>query len=97
MIEMSREELEKEVAEKVQDLQALTQSRDILMNRILYVRDHTQGKILPFNEWAGTHALMNSFDVFINNATRLVEDLKKVLEEKAPEAPRLRIVRNDVQ
>lgn len=97
MLEMTREELEAEVAEKQADLQALLQSRDIIWQRCVQLQEHSKSRLTPFQEWAGTHALMNSFDVFIHAAERLVEELKGALAGLPPEPLRLRIVRNDEQ
>lgn len=86
--------MEAEIAEKSEDLQTLIKAHDILLTRCIEVRDNSKSKLTPFHEWAGTHALMNSLDVFIHNATRTVEELK-ALRDETPETPTLRIVRND--
>lgn len=93
-MELTKRELEIELAEKQADVKALIQSRDILYNRIVEVRDTTQCKILPLHEWSGAHALMNTFDIAISAAERLVEELM-ALRDNTKEEPRLRIVRND--
>lgn len=94
MLEFTRQQLEEEIAEKTADLQSLIQARDLLWNRCVYTRDNSSSRISRFDEWAGTHALMNSFDVFIHNSTRLVEDLKDALAEVPVEKPRLRLVKD---
>jgi hypothetical protein len=93
-MELTRRELDEELAEKQADVQALLQSRDILFKRIVEVQDTTKSKLMPLHEWAGAHALMNTFDIVINAAEKLVEELK-ALRDNTKEEPRLRIVRND--
>lgn len=96
MMDITREELEKEVAEKTADLLAFTQARDVLMRRCIEVQDSEhKSRFMPMHEWAGTHALMNSFDVFINNVTRTLDELRALRDNAPPETPRLRVVRND--
>lgn len=97
MLEFTRQELESEIAEKQADLQSLVAARDLLWNRCVEVRDNSKSRLSPFHEWAGTHALMNSLDVFINDATRLVDELKEALSGIPPEPPRLKLVRNEEQ
>lgn len=94
-VDLTRAELEAEITEKSEDLLAFVRSRDILFNRVIEVRDNSKSKLMPMHEWAGTHALMNSFDVYINNVQRLVDELKALRESAPPEPPRLRVVRND--
>jgi hypothetical protein len=94
-MDITRKELEEEIAEKSADLQTLLRARDVIWTRCIEVRDHSKSRLTPFHEWAGTHSLMNSFDVFINNATRTVEELQALRENAPPESPRLRVVRND--
>lgn len=92
---MTQRELDEEIAEKSADVQALKQAYDVLFRRVVECRDNSKSQLTPFHEWAGTHALMNSFDVFINNASRTLEELKAMRENITPEPPALRIVRND--
>lgn len=94
-MDLTRQELDEEIAEKQADLLAFIKSRDILFNRVVEVRDNSKCKLMPMHEWAGTHSLMNSFDVFINNMTRFLDELKALREGTPPEAPLLRLVRND--
>lgn len=94
-MDLTRLELELEISEKSADLQAFLKSRDILFNRIVEVRDNSKSKLMPLHEWAGSHAMMNSFDVYINNISRLVDELKALREDAPPEQPKLRLVRND--
>lgn len=94
-MDLTRLELEQEITEKSADLQAFIKSRDVLMVRVVDVRDHSVSKLMPLHEWAGTHALMNSFDVYINNIQRLVDELKALRENAPPEPPMLRLVRNE--
>lgn len=93
-MDLTKRELDAEIAEKSADVQALLQSRDILFKRIIEVQDSTQSKITPLHEWSGAHALMNTFDIVINAAERMLEELK-ALRDNVKEEPRLRIVRND--
>lgn len=94
-MDLTRLELEEELAEKQADLLALIKSRDILYVRVVEVRDNSKSRLMPLHEWAGAHALMNSFDVYINNIQRLVDELKALRENAPPEPPMLRLVRND--
>jgi len=93
-MELTSRELEEELAEKKADVQALLQSRDILFKRIVDVQDSSKSKLTPLHEWAGAHALMNTFDIVINAAERVVDELE-ALRDNVKEEPRLRIVRND--
>lgn len=93
-MDLTRQELDVEIAEKSADVQAMLQSRDILWNRVIEVKDNSKSKLMPFHEWAGVHSLMNSFDVFIHNAEKVVEELK-ALRDNTQEEPRLRLVRNE--
>lgn len=93
-MDLTRRELEEEIAEKSGDVQALLQSRDILFKRIVEVRDTSKSKLTPLHEWAGSHALMNTFDIVINAAEKLVDELRD-LRDSTKEEPRLRIVRDD--
>lgn len=95
MLDITRAELDKEIIEKSADLNTLVQARDLIWKRCIEVRDNSGSKFIPFHEWAGVHALMNSFDVFINNATRTLEELQALRGNAPPEPPRLRIVRNN--
>ncbi len=92
---LTRKELNDELAEKTADLQTLIQARDLISKRCFEVRDNSTSKLMPFHEWAGTHAIMNSLDVFINNATRLVEELQVLRDNAKPDSPKLRIVRDN--
>lgn len=94
-MDLTRLELEEEIAEKSGDLRSFVESRDVLFKRIIEVRDHSKSKLMPLHEWAGTHALMNSYDVFINDLTKLVDELKALRSNEPPEPPMLRLVRND--
>ena len=95
-MDFTRTELEAEIKEKSEDLQALLRSRDILFGRCVEVRDNSKSRLMKFSEWAGSHALMNTFDLVINSATRILEELKE-LRDNTQEPPRLRIVKDDEQ
>lgn len=94
MLELTSTELDEEIAEKMADLQAFIQARDVVSVRCYKVRGETKSKLLPLHEWAGAHAIMNTFDVVINDMRRLVDELKE-LRSNTKEPPRLRIVRSD--
>ncbi len=91
---MTAKELDAEIAEKSADLHALKQAHDILHRRCIEVRDQSKSLLTPFHEWAGTHALMNSLDVFMNVASGTLEELKS-LRANATQEPALRIVRDN--
>lgn len=93
-MELTSRELDAEIAEKMADVNALLQARDILYKRIVEVQDSSRSKLMPLHEWSGAHALMNTFDLVINAADRLVDELK-ALRDNVKEEPRLRIVRDD--
>lgn len=93
-MDLTKRELDAELAEKMADVNALLQSRDILFKRIVEVQDSSKSKLMPLHEWAGAHALMNTFDIVINAAERVVDELK-ALRDNVKEEPRLKIVRND--
>lgn len=93
-MELTRRELDAELAEKLADVNALLQARDILFKRIVEVQDSSKSKFMPLHEWSGAHALMNTFDIVINAAERVVDELE-ALRDNTKEEPRLTIVRKD--
>ena len=94
-MDITFEELEKEISESEKDLLAFTQAYDVLMKRCIESRDLSPGRKLPVEDWAGTHAAMNSLDVFMNNIKRTLDELKDLRDNTPRPPPRLRIVRND--
>jgi hypothetical protein len=97
MRDVSRTDLDHEIAETEADLLAFQRAYDTLLARCVESRDTTKPRILeiPIQDWAGTHAVMNSLDVFINNIRRVLEELKDLREGTPPEPPRLRLVREN--
>lgn len=89
---VTKEELDKEISEKVEDLEAFTKARDLLYQRVLYVQDHSTSNITPLHEWAGTHAIMNTLDVVIHNMERMLAELKAIVPQTIK--PQLRLVTN---
>lgn len=89
---MTREELDKEMAEKAEDLEVFTRARNLLYQRVVYVKDHSTSSITPLHEWAGTHAIMNTLDVVIHNMERMLLELKAIVPESVK--PQLRLVTN---
>lgn len=93
---MTKEELDREVAEKIEDLRIFLQARDDLFRRIQFVKDSSTS-YMPLYEWAGAHAVMNTLDVVIHNMERLVDELKAMLPEEPvlkPQRPQLKLVKN---
>jgi hypothetical protein len=94
-MELTRSQLISELTEKQKDLEEFTKARDICWNRLVEVRDSSTSKLMPIHEWAGAHAVMNTFDVVLHNMEKLVEELKAVLNQTVEEKPRLRLVKEE--
>lgn len=78
-MEMSKEELEREILEKRKDLSAFASARAIVRNRVVEVVD-SQSNLTPLPNWSGTDAVLGSLDLAIHAMERTINELQEALK-----------------
>lgn len=93
-MELTRQELQAEIAEKTRDLEVFSQARELIRNRVREVMDSTS-PLTPLPNWSGTDAVLGSLDLSINAMERTLDELKKWLRYAELTQPLLRVIRNE--
>lgn len=92
-MELTRQQVEREIEEGERDLSIFSKARDDVRRRVLEVAD-SPPRLIPFLEWSGTDAVLGTLDLACHAIERTLEELRQAVG-KVPEKPRLRLVKEE--
>jgi len=90
---LTRKQLEEELAEKGRDLEVFAQARALIHARVVEVMD-SKSQLTPLPQWSGTDAVLGSLDMAVHAIERTVDELSALLDKAiSEEKPTLRLVK----